>query len=187
MTDELASLGGFFKSIVRSAIEGLRRNKIPACLSFIALALTTAFAFTSDFDERPRYRKFVLPEIQKAEKQFFDMMLEAQQTPDEPWRTRYFLDAHYRAKAALRVARSAHPMTTTGRRAQRELVRYYELVDEELAIIRTEMSFNESFDFISEWEQKNAELLPIRAKWESWIGTKTQSHEDTKKPAMKDP
>ena len=174
MTDELSSLGGFIQSIVRSASEGLRRNKIPACLSFIALALTTALALTSDFDERPRYRKFVLPEIQKAEKQFFDMMREAEQTPDEPWRTRYFLDAHYRAKAALRAARSAHPMTTTGRRAQRELVRYYELVDEELAIIRTEMSFNESYDFISEWEQKNAELLPIRAKWESWIGTKTQ-------------
>ena len=174
MTDELASLRGFFKSILRSAIEGLRRNKIPACLSFIALALTTALAFTSDFDERPRYRKFVLPEIQKAEKQFFDMMSEAEQTPDEPWRTRYFVDAHYRAKAALRVVRSAHPMTATGRRAQGELVRYYELVDEELAIIRTEMSFNESYDFISEWERKNAELLPIRAKWESWIDTKTQ-------------
>jgi len=169
MTDELASLGGRIKTIKRSAIEGLQRNRIPACLAFIALVLTTALAFTSDFDERPRYRKFVLPEIQKAEKQFFDMMREAEQTPDEPWRTRYFLDAHYRAKAALRAARSAHPMTVTGRRAQRELIRYYELVDEELAIIRTEMSFNESYDFISEWQRKNAELLPIRARWESWI------------------
>jgi hypothetical protein len=169
MTDELASLGGFIKSIVRSAIEGLRRNKIPACLSFVALVLTTALVFTSDFDERPRYRKFVLPEIQKAETQFFDMMREAEQTPDELWRTRYFLDAHYRAKAALRVARSGHPMTNAGRRAQRELIRYYELVDEELAIIRTEMSFNESYDFISEWERKNAELLPIRARWVAWL------------------
>jgi hypothetical protein len=178
------TLVAFIKSIARSAMEGVRRNKIPAVLSVVALAFTTALAFTSDFDERPHYRKFVLPEIQKAENQFFDMMSEAELTPDEPWRTRYFIDAHYRAKAALRAAQSAHPMTARGRRAQHELVRYYELVDEELAIIRTEMSFNESYDYISEWRRKNADLLTIRAGWATWLGTETQSHETTARTSV---
>ena len=56
----------FLKSIVRNWIEGLRRNKLPAALSAIALIVTTALALTSDFDERPRYRQLILPEIRKA-------------------------------------------------------------------------------------------------------------------------
>src|SRR5207247_4313044 len=164
MTDELSSLGGFIQSIVSSAIEGLRRNKIPAFLSFIALALTTALALTSDFDERPRYRKFVLPEIEKAEKQFFDAMDEAAETSNDLWRVRYFIEAHRRAKTALRAIRSAHAMTATGRKAHNELIRYYESVDEELAIIRTEMSFNDSYDYIAEWQPKNTEMLQIRQR-----------------------
>ena len=96
-------------------------------------------------------------------------MNEAEQTPNDLWRVRYFIEAHRRAKAALRTIRSAHAMTVTGRKAHNELVRYYELVDEELAIIRTEMSFNESYDYIAEWKRKNAEMLPIRERWASWV------------------
>jgi hypothetical protein len=42
-------------------------------------------------------------------------------------------------------------------------------VDEQLAIIRTEMSFNESFDYIGEWKRRNAELMPIRNQWIAWL------------------
>ena len=169
MADDLSSFSGFVKSVGCSLLESLRRNKIPAALSAVALALTTALAMTSDFDERPRYRRFVLPEIEKAEQQFLEAMSEAEQTPNDLWRVRYFIEAHRRAKAALRTIRSAHAMTVTGRKAHNELVRYYELVDEELAIIRTEMSFNESYDYIAEWKRKNAEMLPIRERWASWV------------------
>src|SRR5262249_37558627 len=136
----------FLKSIVRSWIEGLRRNKLPAVLSLIALIVTTALALTSDFDERPRYRKLILPEIRKAQMPFFTIMDAAAQQPDDLQRLYFFLEGHRRAKAALRIIRTERPMTEPGRKAQRELVRYYELVDEDLAIIRTEMSFNESYD-----------------------------------------
>jgi hypothetical protein len=159
----------FLKSLVRSCIDGLRRNKLPAALSAMALVLTTALAFTSDFDERPHYRKLILPQINKAEQQFFIVMQEAEREPDELRRLHYFLEGHRRAKAALRIIRESRPMTAAGRKAQRELARYYELVDEELAIIRTEMSLNQSLDYIGEWKRQNAGLTPVRDRWVAWI------------------
>src|SRR2546430_620947 len=136
------------RSIGRNILEGIRRNKLASSLSLIALVVSTAFALTSNFDERPRYRKFILPEINKAERQFLDVMRETEQEQDERWRLLYFIEAHRRAQNALRVARSEHAMTPAGKTAQAELVRYYELVDEELAIIRTEMSNNEFYDYL---------------------------------------
>ena len=158
----------FLKSLARSCIDGLRRNRLPACLSAIALVLTTALAFTGDFDERPRYRKLILRAIDKAENQFFAVMREAEQEPNEIRRIHYFMEGHRRAKAALRVVSSEYPTTTEGRKAHRELIRYYELVTEQIAIIRTEMSFNESYDYMAEWKRRNAELLPIRNRWVAW-------------------
>jgi hypothetical protein len=159
----------FLTSLIRSGLEGLRRNKLPAALAAIAVVLTTALAFRSDFDERPRYRQVILPEIRKAEQQFFAIMEEAERQPSELWRLHYFLEGHRRAKGALRVVTAERPMTAAGREAQRELARYYELVDEQLAIIRTELSWNPSYDYIGEWKRRNAELLPIRERWVKWI------------------
>jgi len=110
-----------------------------------------------------------MPQITKAEQQFFSVMDEAEQESNEIRRLQYFLEGHRRAKAALRLVRSERPFTPAGRRAHRELVRYYELVDEQLAIIRTEMSFNESLDYIGEWKRRNSELMPIRGEWLAWL------------------
>jgi hypothetical protein len=162
----------FLNSLVRSFVDGLLRNKLPASLSLVALILTTALAFTSEFDERPHYRKLILPHIAKAEQQFFTMMEESEHEQDDLFRLQYFLEAHRRAKSALRVIRDQHPMTAAGRKAQGELVRYYELVDEHLAIIRTEMSLTESYDYLAEWKGRNNELMPIRERWLAWVGGK---------------
>lgn len=159
----------FVRSLGHSMVDGVRRNKLPACLSLVAIVLTTALAVTSNFDERPRYRKFILPEIEKAEGQFFDAMREAEQLREEPLRTLYFIEAHRRAKAALQVLRSEYPMTPAGKKAQAQLVRYYELVDEELAIIRTEMSITDSYDYIGDWKRSNAEFAPLRQRWLDWV------------------
>jgi len=153
----------------RSILDGIRSNKLPACLSFVAVIVTTAFALTSDFDERPRYRQLILPEIEKAENQFFEAMRQAEEESREPARMLYFLEGHRLATKTLRVIRSGRPMTVGGRKAQSELVRYYELVDEELAIIRTEMSNNDSYDYMGEWKRANAQLLPIRERWLEWL------------------
>ena len=162
-------LSEFITALLRSIIEGIRRNKLPVCLSLVALVLTTAFALTSNFDERPRYRRFVLPEIEKAETQFFDQMREAEHETQEPARALYFLEGHRRAKNVLRVVESEHPMTEDGKKAQFELLRYYTLLDEQLAIIRTEMSTNDSYDYIGAWKQANAQLQPIRDRWLRWL------------------
>jgi hypothetical protein len=162
-------LAEFLLALARSYNEGLRRNKLPVLLSAIALVLTATLAFTSDYDERPRYRQLILPKIEKAESQFFEIMREAERESDPDWRAAYFIEGHRRAKAALRVASEERPVTPIARKAQRELVRYYDLVDEELAIIRTEMSFNEKYDYFAEWKRRNAELMPIRERWVTWI------------------
>jgi hypothetical protein len=159
----------FLKSLLYACVESVRRNKLPAALSAIVLVLSTALAFTSDFDERPQYRRRILPEIQKAEQQFFSVMKEAEHEPDDIWRLHFFLEGHRRAKTVLRVIREHHPMTPAGRKAQRELMRYYELIDEQLAIIRTELSLNRSLDYVNEWNRRNAELEPIRDRWVKWI------------------
>jgi hypothetical protein len=169
MFDDPTSLGGLIKSLIYGSVESLRRNKLPACLSAGALLVFTALALTSEFDERAQYRQWILPEISNADARFFEIMQEAEQTPDELWRLQYFIDGHRRAKAVLQVVRSHRPQTVAGRQAQQELIRYYELVVEELAIIRTEASLKESYDYMAEWKRRNAELLPIRQKWIRWV------------------
>ena len=163
----------FVKALALSALDGVRRNKLPASLSLIALILTGALAFTSNFDERPHYRKFILPKIHKAEMQFFDIMSLAEKEPTEPRRTLHFIEGHRRANNVLRIVRSERPMTAEGRNAQFELARYYELVDEDLAIIRTAMSNDESYDYIAEWKRSNARLLPIRDHWLKWLNARS--------------
>ena len=159
----------FIKTLVRSLFDGLRRNKIATSLSAIALVLSTTLAATGEYDERPRFRKLALPHISKVEQQFFAIMEQAERESDELRRLHYLLEGHRRAKAVLRVVRTERPVTAAGRKAHRELVRYYELVDEQLAIIRTEMSFNEAFDYMAEWKRQNAGLMPIRGQWVTWV------------------
>src|SRR5262245_57282625 len=103
MVEDLTSVAGFARSIALGLIEGLRRNKLPATLSGIALLICTAFALTSDFDERPFYRESSLPKIQKAEKAFFERMEAADGTTFRDWKIYFFIDAHKSARAALQV------------------------------------------------------------------------------------
>src|SRR5262245_50893981 len=148
MFEDPTSLGGLAKSLALAMIGAIRDNKLPAALSAVTFVVFTALALTSDFDERARYRQLLLPEIDKVEAQFFAIMREAEETPNQLWRLQFFVDGHRRAKAVLRLIRSQRPITAAGRQAQNELIRYYELVDEELAIIRTEMSLKESYDYL---------------------------------------
>jgi hypothetical protein len=167
--DDPTSFRGFIKALIYGAVENLRRNKLPALLSAIALLIFTALALTSEFNERPQYRQWILPEINNAETRFFGIMQEAEETTDDLWRLQYFIEGHRRAKTVLQVVRSHRAQTFAGRQAQDELIRYYELVIEELAIIRTEASLNDSYDYIAEWKRRNGELLPIRQKWVRWL------------------
>lgn len=159
--------------ILRSLAHGfsdlVRHNKLASALSAIAFILGVAFAFHDPYDERPRYRERILPEIERLEARFFESLRDAENAPNETWRLQYFLNAHLKALDVLKFLKSRRPATEEARRAHAELIRYYELVDEQFAIIRTEMSVKEALDYMSEWKEKSLELKPIRDRWLDWL------------------
>jgi len=162
LRDLLGSLAGSFFS-------SLRRNKLATSLSVVACVLVTFLAFDIRYDERPRYRKLFLPEIERAEAAFLAAMQEADRASDEVSRLNYFVLAHGQAREVLRIAGKQRPITGDAMRAHRELMRYYELVIEEIAIIRTEMSLHQNLDYLAEWKKQQAALRPIRQKWIEWL------------------
>ena len=126
-------------------------------------------AITIQYDERPLYRQTTLPAIRKAEAEFFKSMDLAEHAPGESWRLQYFLIAHGRAKEVIRVASDYHPQTPDGIRAHGELIGYYRLVNENIAIIRTEMSLNQKLDYLAEWKKDEMALEHIRQNWLDWV------------------
>ncbi len=166
---ESVSFAAFARSVANGVIEGLKRNKLPASLAAVTLVVTTALAVTSEFHEQPRYRQLFLPDFTKAEGRFIAAMKAADEATNPEWKAYYVMDAHRKVTLPLSIARTYHPRTIGGRRAQRELIRYYELVNEELAIIRTKMSLDESYDYMAEWKKWNEGALPIRQQWADWV------------------
>ena len=167
--EESVSFSVFARSIANALIEGLGRNKLPALLAGGTLVVTTTLAVTAEYHEQPRYRQLFMPDFTKAESRFIAAMNAAEKATDADWKAHYFVDAHRGVTSLLYLARTYHPRTAGGRRAQRELVRYYELVDEELAIIRTKMSLDESYDYIDEWKEWNGQAMRIRQRWADWV------------------
>jgi hypothetical protein len=159
----------FLASLAGNLIDTIRHHKLPAVLSLAALIFASTAALNSHYDERPRYRQTILPDIQRAENLFFGTIEDARGAVNETWRLHYFLTAHIRARQALALAKSRWPRTIDGVRAHGELVRYYELVTEELAIIRTEMSVNAGLDYLREWDIRSADLSRVRQSWVDWI------------------
>ena len=96
--------------------------------------------------------------------------------PNDLWRLQYFLVAHGKAREILRIAAERKPTTPEGIRAHNELIRYYELVNENMAIIRTEMSVNEKLDYLAEWKIDQLALQPIRQKWLDWVFPAPNAH-----------
>jgi hypothetical protein len=169
--EEQPTLRGLLKSLFSGFLDLLRQNRLAACLASIAFIVSTTFAVNSHYDERPRYREVILPDILKAEAQLTDLMRYAESAPSEDWRLFYFLSAHRKAKNFLQIAKSRKPRTAEGIRAHNELIRYCDLLDEGLAIIRTEMSLHEDLDYMTEWKNRSAELAPLRAEWSRWVET----------------
>jgi hypothetical protein len=159
------SVGDFLSSLCRNLLESARQNKLAASLAVVVLLVTTFFALNSQYDERDRYRRVILPDIERAEAQFFGRIEDSEHAVNELWRLHYFLTAHNKAKDVLNLARSRWPRTQAGIAAHHELVRYYELATEDLAIIRTEMSINENFDYLAAWGKERATLEPIHDRW----------------------
>jgi len=171
---EEPTVRGLIKSLAGSVFSSLRHNKLAAILSGLACVAVTFLAITIQHDERPRYRESVLPPIARAENEFVKILERADNASTELWRLQYFLNAHRKVKEILRITADFSPTTPDGIEAHRELVRYYSLVNEDMAIIRTEMSLNENLDYLAEWKRYQTRLSPIREKWLTWVnGTGT--------------
>jgi hypothetical protein len=162
-------LVSFARSIGREVARGLWRNKIPAALATFALIATTLLAMNSAYDERPRYRQVLLPDIERAEMLFLDSLQDAEKTDNDDWRIRYFITANAHARVVLDIAKRHWPQSRDAVRAHEELVRYYELVVEDFAIIRTELSLDDKMDFMAAWHKCLAERWPVHERWASWV------------------
>jgi hypothetical protein len=166
---EAPTVRGLLKSIAASLFSSIRQNKLAAVLAAVAFVVSTFLAISMQYDERPQYRQSILPKIERAEADFVRYLEQADRATDERWRLQYFLVAHGKAKAVLRIARDDRPTSPRAIEAHEELIRYYELVNEHMAIIRTEMSINQKLDYLSEWKKQQAALQRIRQRWLAWL------------------
>ena len=166
---EEPTIRGLIKSLAGSFFSSLRQNKLATVLAAAACVIVTFFAFTIQYDERPQYRASILPQIARAESDFGRILERADNEPGELRRLQYFLNAHYKAKEILRIIGEYRPATAEGTEAHQELIRYYSLVNEDMAIIRTEMSINEKLDYLAEWKRQQSRLQHIRQKWLAWV------------------
>ena len=157
------------RSLTGTVFSSLRQNKLAAVLAAFACVLVTSLAVAFQYDERPRYRESILPEIARAEADFVRILEQADRASSDLWRLQYFLVAHGKAKEILRIAAEDGPTTIQGIEAHKELIRYYSLVNEHMAIIRTEMSINEKLDYMAQWKRQYVILQPIRQKWLDWV------------------
>jgi hypothetical protein len=146
---EEPTLSGLATSLAASVSSSLRHNKLAAVLAALTCVVVTSLAVAVQYDERPRYRETILPEIARAEAHFFRILEQADRASSELWRLQYFLAAHGKAKEILRIAAEDRPTTIQAIEAHKELIRYYSLVNENMAIIRTEMSINENLDYLA--------------------------------------
>jgi hypothetical protein len=162
------TLRGLFGALALGVFNSMRQNRLAAALAVFACIGGTYLAVSIQYDERPRYRETVLPDIKRAEAEFFKALDAADRASSELWRLQYFLIAHGKAKEVLTIARQSEAMTPEGIRAHGELIRYYSLVNENIAIIRTEMSINQKLDFLGDWKKVRVKLEPIRNNWITW-------------------
>ena len=166
---EEPTLRGLFRALALGALNSMRQNKLPAALAVFACVGGTYLAVSIQYDERPRYRETILLDIKRAEAEFLKALDAADRASTDAWRLQYFLIAHGKAKEVLKIAKESEPVTPEGIRAHGELIRYYSLVNENIAIIRTEMSINQKLDFLAEWKKVRIKLEPIRNSWLAWV------------------
>ena len=164
-----ATLGWLVKSLALGLVEGLRRNKVATILALSTLVISITLAVNSEFDERVRYRQFILPDLLRIEGRFLSTIRYADNAPHEEWRLFYFITAHDQIKDIIRQAKGSWPASAAGRRAHGEFIRYYELANEEFAIIRTEMSMNGNLDYLAAWKEREAKLKRFRDDWSAWV------------------
>ena len=96
-----SSIAGIAHSVVSSLVEGVGRNKIAATLALIALIVALPLVLGTRYDERPRYRQVLLPDIQRLEQLYRAALERAANAESEAASVSDFIDAHERAVDVL--------------------------------------------------------------------------------------
>lgn len=162
-------LGDLVRGLILGALQAVRENKLPAVLAAIASCAVLYFSWTSEYDERPRYRREVLPDIARAERQYQQALQHVDTAVNESWRLNNFVYAHRKSRDVLRSVRAGRARTRRGMEAHQALIDYYRGLNEEFAIVRTEMSLKPDLDFVKEWRHRTARLAPLRDRWNAWV------------------
>ncbi len=163
------SIPDIARSIISSVRESIRQNRLASSLALVAFLVVLPLTFGSRYDERPRYRQVILPEVERFEEDYLSALQRSETAPTDTWRLYHFLDAHNRAVKVLKFVRSKRTVTPDGRRAHAALIQYYELVDQHFAILRTRMSIDEEIDFLERWREITRDLQPIHDRWARWV------------------
>jgi len=169
MWGDESSLTELLASILRGIADSLRANKIATVLAGIAFVTTGILAYSSQYDERPWYRQVVLPDIRRAESLFEGRIHDAEETANENWRLSYFIDAQKRTREAVDLLKNRWPHTHEGVRAHLKLIQYYELLLEDFAIIRTQLSLDERMDYMAAFRNSELARQPLRDAWLAWV------------------
>ena len=159
---------GLIAAIASSVAEGVRQNKLSTVLALVALLVFIPLIGIR-YDERPRYRQVILPEIERLEVLYHASIERSEEGPTDTWQLYHFIDAHRRAVDVLDYLRTRKPVTGPGIQAHGDLILYYELVNEHFAILRTEMSLALDLDFLARWKEVERELKPIYDRWSDWV------------------
>ncbi len=162
------SVSGLVKAVASSIGESIRQNKLSAFLALVALLVFVPLTGIR-YDERPRYRQVILPEIERLERNYQGALRRSEDGPTDNWRLYHFIDANRRAGDVLDHLRTRKPVTSSGMEAHGDLILYYELVTEHFAILRTEMSLAMDLDFLARWGEVERELEPIHDRWLNWV------------------
>ena len=162
------TVASFLHSIAREMTDGLRQDGCATLLATVALITATLLAATSRYDERPVSADSVAG-YRQTEGQFFAALNNAEKTDNDDWRISYFVTADARARAVLTVAKRRWPTTGEAVPAHEDLVRYYELVTEDFAIIRTQMSLDTKMNYMAAWRKNQAARWPVHERWANWL------------------
>jgi hypothetical protein len=167
MEPEEVSARWLITSLVRAAIDAIRRNKLAAILAAGVLAILVALALDSRFDGLAGYQESIVPRLLRLETGLQRELRSAENATGE-WRAYYFENAHRQVRDILRAARLYRPDAYFARRKHRQFIRYYELLNSEFHAVQIQLRTQPGLDYLGELRSRTEKLKPTRDAWAEW-------------------
>jgi MoxR-like ATPase len=166
-TNSEVSIRWLVQSLVRGAIDGLKRNKLAAILAAVTAVVLIMLAASSQFDGLSDYQQSILPRLLRLEAGFLSSLRSAENTTGE-WRGYYFENAHRQVRDILRVARLDRPQGYVARQKHAEFIRYYDMLDSAFSDIGMQLRTKPDLDYVLKLKKRMDQLTPVRNRWATW-------------------